>query len=388
MKKIPNRGFELIEYEYRLEKIQSIMHKNKIDILLITSEYLMRYFTGFSTQFWQSPTRPWYLIIPMNGLPKAVIPEIGSTAMQRTCVKEIHTWPSPNPQDEGISLVLKLLKEVPSTFKRIGAELGKEMTLRMPIIDFFYLQSNLSMELIDASPILWNLRMIKSNAEINKIKHVCRIVSNTYKNVPILYKKGDSERDIARKLSLDLILRGVDTIPFLPVVSGQGGVSQIIYEPTDRILQNGDILFIDTGSTFDGYFCDCNRNFSIGKASKIVNEVYEILWNSTQSVIEEVKPGLTLSYLWKIMFDQLYKYLPNKSYHGRFGHGFGLQLTEPPSISLNSQTKLVPNMVLTIEPSVEYLPGKIIVHEENIVITEDGAQLLTIRAPYSIPEII
>ena len=90
MKKIPNRGFELIEYEYRLEKIQSIMHKNKIDILLITSEYLMRYFTGFSTQFWQSPTRPWYLIIPMNGLPKAVIPEIGSTAMQRTCVKEIH----------------------------------------------------------------------------------------------------------------------------------------------------------------------------------------------------------------------------------------------------------------------------------------------------------
>ena len=82
------RGFKFIEYENRLERVQSIMYRNKIDILLITSEYFMRYFTGFSTQFWQSPTRPWFLIIPIKGFPKAVIPEIGFSAMEKHGLKK------------------------------------------------------------------------------------------------------------------------------------------------------------------------------------------------------------------------------------------------------------------------------------------------------------
>ena len=121
------RGFKLIEYENRLERVQSMMSCYNIDILLITSEFFMRYFTGFSTQFWQSPTRPWFLIIPLKGFPKAVIPEIGFNAMQKTWIKEIFTWPSPRPEDEGISLILNLIKEMPSKFNNIGAELGREM---------------------------------------------------------------------------------------------------------------------------------------------------------------------------------------------------------------------------------------------------------------------
>ena len=70
---------------------------------------------------------------------------------------------------------------------------------------------------------------------------------------------------------------------------------------------------------------------------------------------------------------------------GRLGHGVGLQLTEPPSHRPGDKTKLVPNMVITIEPGLEYLPGKMLVHEENIVVTEDGPKLLTIRAPREMP---
>jgi len=382
-----NYGFKLKEYENRLEKAQSLMHLNQIDILLITSEQFMRYFTGFSTQFWQSPTRPWYLIIPIKGLPKAVIPDIGLSAMQKTWIKEIYTWPSPRPKDEGISLISKLMNEFPSKFNYVGAELGKEMSLRMPLTDFFFLQSTLSRKIIDASSILWELRLIKSNAEIDKIKHICKIASNSFENLPSLINKGDSERDIAKKMKMDLISQGADSIPYLPVISGVGGVSQIIYEPTNRVLKSGDILFVDTGSTYDGYFCDFDRNYSIGKASKIVNDIYEILWVATQNAIELATPGLFLSDLWKLMANSLNKYLPNNFNKGRFGHSFGLQLTEPPSITFNNNMKLEPNMVLTLEPSIEFTPGKMLVHEENIVIRENGAELLTSRAPYKIVEI-
>ena len=382
------RGFKLVEYEKRLERVQSTMYRYKIDILLITSEFFMRYFTGFSTQFWQSPTRPWFLLIPLKGFPKAVIPEIGLIAMQKTWIKEIFTWPSPRPEDEGISLILNLIKEMPTKFNNIGAELGREMSLRMPLVDFFSLKSNLSKNIIDASPMLWELRIIKSNDEITKINHICKITSDAYENLPLLIKEGDTERDISRKLRIDLISRGVDSIPFLPVIAEEGGVSQIIYEPTNRRIKNGDILFIDTGSTYDGYFCDFDRNYSIGKVSDIVNDVYEILWIATQNAIDIAKPGITLSNLWQIMVEKLDKYLPKNYSYGRFGHGLGLQLTEPPSITFDNKMELVSNMVLTIEPSIEFLPGKIMVHEENIVIKQSGAELLTTRAPYKIPEIL
>lgn len=72
---------------------------------------------------------------------------------------------------------------------------------------------------------------------------------------------------------------------------------------------------------------------------------------------------------------------------GRLGHGLGLQLTEPPSNMPGDETVLEPGMVITIEPGMEYDAGKMIVHEENVVITTDGAQLLTRRAPREMPMI-
>ena len=72
---------------------------------------------------------------------------------------------------------------------------------------------------------------------------------------------------------------------------------------------------------------------------------------------------------------------------GRYGHGVGLQLTEPPSISSFDNAIIQENMVLTIEPSLEYKPGKLIVHEENIFVSKDGPVLLTKRAPKELPSI-
>jgi len=73
---------------------------------------------------------------------------------------------------------------------------------------------------------------------------------------------------------------------------------------------------------------------------------------------------------------------------GRLGHGLGLQLTEPPSHMPGDKTQLLENMVITIEPGMEYAPGKMIVHEENVWITADGPKLLTRRATRELPIIM
>ena len=68
------RGFNLAQYEFRTLKAQQLMQQHELGALLLTTETNVRYFTGFLTRFWESPTRPWYLIVPQSGKPIAVIP--------------------------------------------------------------------------------------------------------------------------------------------------------------------------------------------------------------------------------------------------------------------------------------------------------------------------
>ena len=84
---IPERGFPQIEFEQRLEKAQRLMSEKDLDVMFFCTEAEVRYFTGFLTQFWQSPTRPWFLCLPRKGNPVAVIPEIGADCMGRAGLK-------------------------------------------------------------------------------------------------------------------------------------------------------------------------------------------------------------------------------------------------------------------------------------------------------------
>ena len=381
------RGFADEEFENRTLRAQEIMHKYELDGILLTTPQNIRYFTGYDSQFWESPTRPWFVIVPLSGKPIAIVPEIGESEFKKTWLDEIKTWPSPRPEDEGVSLLKSNLENVKKTFGQIGLELGSEMALRMPISDFLKLKEVVGTNLVDGSNAIWDMRMIKTNEELKKIKFICSIASDAYNVLPSTLSIGNTEREAVHKLKIDILNRGADSVPFMPGISGQGGVSQIVCGPTDRILDDGDILFIDTGSTFDGYFCDFDRNYAFGRVASDVEKVYQILWQATEIGIKTAIPGATTNDIFNAMNKVIQDGGTIGNNVGRLGHGLGLQLTEPPSHRLGEKTVIKENMVLTIEPAMEYAPGKMIVHEENIIIQQDGAELITKRAPKEIPVI-
>jgi len=381
------KGFADEEFENRTLRAQEIMHEYELDGILLTTPQNIRYFTGYDSQFWESPTRPWFVIVPLSGKPIAIVPEIGESEFKKTWLDEIKTWPSPRPEDEGVSLLKSNLENVKKTFGQIGLEYGSEMALRMPISDFLKLKEVVGTNLVDGSNAIWDMRMIKTNEELKKIKFVCSIASDAYNALPSTLSIGNTEREAVHKLKIDILNRGADSVPFMPGISGQGGVSQIVCGPTDRILKDGDILFIDTGSTFDGYFCDFDRNYAFGRVASDVEKVYQILWQATEIGIKTAIPGATTNDIFNAMNKVIQDGGTIGNNVGRLGHGLGLQLTEPPSHRLGEKTVIKENMVLTIEPAMEYAPGKMIVHEENIVIQEDGAELITKRAPKEIPVI-
>ena len=383
--KAPIRGFSAKEFETRLANAQKIMQVYQLDSLLVTTPQNIRYFTGYDSQFWESPTRPWFVVIPATSKPIAIVPEIGESEFNKTWLDEIRTWPSPRPEDEGVSLLKATLENLKKTHGNVGAEFGKEMTIRMPIKDLEKLRKTINLNIIDGSDALWDIRMVKTNAEIEHIKYICSIASDAYNQLPSKLAIGDTERDVVRKLKIDMLQKGADSVPFMPGISGEGGVSQIVCGPTDKVLNNGDILFIDTGSTYDGYFCDFDRNYAFGEISSEVERIHETLWLATEAGIKAAIPGATTDEVWVAMNTIIQEAGTIGNNVGRLGHGLGLQLTEPPSHRPGDNTRIVENMVLTIEPVMEYAPGKMIVHEENIAITKDGSRLLTKRAPRQMP---
>ena len=380
------RGFNKIEYQKRVKDLQVNMQNNNIDLTLITSPHNFRYFTGLDSYFWESPTRPWFLLISQNKNPVAIIPSIGKTALQKTWIKEIKTWPSPQPKDEGVSELKKYINKVLPNKGNIGCELGLESHLRMSINDFDYLRNSLSnLKFIDASIIIWKQRIIKSQNEIKKIKEIILIASKVFDNFQNQINIGMTEIEICKIFKKELINEGADHTLYMSCSSGNGGYDQIICDPSDKIIQNGDIMVIDTGTTLDGYFCDFNRNYGFGSISKESINAYNYLWEATERTLDKLRPGISCAEIYESLFDVLKNTGLQSNNVGRMGHGLGLQLTEPPSIMKKDKSVLEENMIITIEPSLEYSPGKMLVHEENVLITKGGYELLSSRTPKKLP---
>lgn len=370
------RGFEEGEYRSRLSKAQALMQGNGLDAILLSTEMEIRYFTGYQTRFWESPCRPWYVIVPADGKPIAVIPSIGTDVMARTWVEDIRTWPAPQPEDEGISLLIDAL----APYTQIGTPMGPQSQLRMPLNDWAKLTR--ARPVRDDAGIVQRLRMIKSPAEIAKIQTACDTAARAFARVPEIAHSGVPLSQVFRDFQRLCLEEGADFVPYLAGAAAQGGYSDVISPASDHPLTEGDVLMLDTGLVQDGYFCDFNRNYAVGAVADDVTQAHAALIAATQAGFDAAGPDATAADLYAAMAD-----IVGATGAGRLGHGLGLNLTEWPSITANDHTPLVPGMVMTLEPGIDLADGKMLVHEENIVITHTGATWLTQLASPTLPKL-
>lgn len=384
----PQRGFASAEFEARTAKAQGLMASRGLDAMLLSTEAEVRYYSGFHTPFWQSPARPWFLVIPRQGKPVAVIPGIGAACMAITWIQDIRTWPAPKPDDDGVSLLVDTLNDLAGPTGKIGTPMGHETHVRMPAADFDKLRARVGADrFVDATSIVQAQRMVKSEAEIEKIAHICAIASDTFEAFPDFVQMGMTEREAFARMRIELLKNGADEVPYLVGSSGPGGFADVIKQPTNRILGPGDMMMLDTGAMFDGYFCDFDRNFAFGHATDDMRRAYDVVYAATEAGIAAAMPGATCVDLFNAMSGVMAANGASEGDVGRLGHGLGMQLTEWPSHTSWDQTVLEPGMVITIEPGMSFGNGFNMLHEEDIVVRENGAQLLSRRAPSSLPVI-
>lgn len=379
MTKKPQRGFLPQEYAHRLERAQTLMAEKSIDALLLTTEPEVRYFTGYLTRFWESPTRPWFLLVPASGEPIAIIPQIGEALMASTWINDIRTWVAPDLNDDGETLLADTIRENIGD-GRIAIPGGHETHLRMPLWGYERLKRAIApATFCEDHGIMRQLRLVKSGAEIEKISYACSIANAAFSQMHTIATEGMSMARLFARFQMSLLENGADFVPYVAGGKGVLGYGDVISPPGEDTLQKGDVFMLDTGATWDGYFCDFDRNFALGQVALIAADAHKKLVEATQAGFEAAKPGIQACDLFTAM-DKVLTGGSSPNQNGRLGHGLGMQLTEWPSLIPMDETPIVQGMVLTLEPSVETVDGLMLVHEENIVITQNGAEYLS--APY------
>ena len=356
------------------------MARSGLGALLLTTEVEIRYFTGFLTRFWESPSRPWFLIVPASGLPIAVIPSIGAALMAQTWVEDIRVWPAPDPADDGISLLGATLREVGGP---VGVPSGPESMLRMPLASFDAVKAASRLPFTHDHGIVARLRVVKSEAEIAKVARACAIGNRAFDRVPEIAGAGRTLSAVFRDFQRLLLEEGADCVPYVAGGAGPDGYGDVISPASDAALIAGDVLMLDTGAVWDGYFCDFDRNYAVGAASGHAALAHKQLAEAVEAGLEAARPGARACDVYTAMA----AITGAGEGAGRLGHGLGMQLTEGLSLIPQDRTELLPGMVITLEPGVTMGQGKIMVAEEDIVIRTGGAQRLTRFAGAELPVI-
>ncbi|QFT48066.1 Xaa-Pro dipeptidase [Roseivivax sp. THAF40] len=379
-------GFAPDEYRARVVRAQAAMAEAGLAALLLTTEPDIRYFSGFLTRFWESPTRPWFLVVPAEGAPIAVIPTIGRALMETTWITDIRTWRAPDLEDDGISLLAATLAEHTPPNATIGLPMGMESHLRMPLSGFFALEKALgSRQLGPDGDLVRTLRMVKSEAEIAAIRAACGVADRAFARLPEILSVGRPLSTVFRDFQSLCLSEGADWVPYVAGAAAQGGYLDVISPATYAPLARGDVVMLDTGLIRAGYFCDFDRNVSMGPAPAHIRDAHARLIDATAAGFAVARAGVTPAALFYAMAAVASDGGAAEE-AGRFGHGLGQQLTEWPSIIPADHTPLPAGTVLTLEPSVALPGGRLMVHEENIVLREDGAEWLSTPSGPALPE--
>lgn len=362
--------FDVSEYTSRYRRARELMAQSNIDALLVTDQRNYRYFTGHSPR---SLNRIALFVLPIDDDPVILCAqELGvHDAIQMSHVQDIRGFSLPFRAEA----LQQLLKEKKLSGKRIGLELEDTffcgLRTQLQPGHIATIEQSMGAAFIDASTLLWHLRMIKSQAGVTCIRRACEITSTAYQQTYQRISEGMTERRVAEILVCAMLEAGADC----PALGKQGPSGPIIIDasrpahephvPCDAPLHKGDLVHLDTGAIYNGYYADFTRSAVVGSPSNEQRTAYAEMVESVDNAIRSLSPGSRLGDIpvhW---------------------HSVGLDFVEAPfggilSKGIHGDIVAQPGMVLAIENMKSAADGTTFHFEENVLITEKGIEVLSL----------
>jgi Xaa-Pro dipeptidase len=363
--------FSKEEYELRCEKARGLMNRHGFEAILVGDEKNYRYFTGD-----RPPTknRPTFVLLPLTGNPIVIASDFGAkTARFVTHITDVRGYPMPFTY----GIVADAIRSL--SLKRVGVEYDDRIfgAFHSPMQwgEFDRMKSALSnVEFPDASELLWELRLIKTAAEIECLRRAAAITSEAFRRTFAEAQEGMEEREVAALVVSNMALLGAD-IPF----RGKPGPSSLIILdanhfpgeppiPTEKPLRKGDILHIDGGAIYKGYCSDFTRLGVVGEPTE--RQIGE--WRRARELVGEnigrLKPG--------VQFKTLTCHF----------HGIGLDAIEAPFGGMigklvHGEWTVREGMAICVEQNNYLDTGEVFAYEDIAIVRKDGPEIITLADP-------
>ena len=226
------------------------------------------------------------------------------------------------------------------------------------------------------SGALENMRSVKTESEIEKIKKAQDITEHALTAVLPYLKAGVSERDISAELTYRFLKLGADGLAFENIVAFGENASDCHHTASDRKLERGDVVLFDIGAKADGYCSDMTRTFVYGEPVRRISEVFDLVLSAQQTVLDFLKAGMTGREADSIAREIFRANGFEREFGHSLGHGVGIDIHENPRLSANNTEPLPENCVVTVEPGL-YLEKFGVRIEDMVVVKKDGIENLT-----------
>jgi len=361
----------------RQENARRLMAANHLDAVLLMEGTSLEYFSGIR---WWGGERFFAMGLPAKGAAFCVCPAFEEARAREQIAKA----------PDGEHADLRVWHEDQNPYQRVAqgfkdrgiatGSVGLEETVRF-VFEEGIAKAAPQAKLTSATPVTAGCRKVKSDHEIALMRLASKVTLTVYEAAYRALKAG-----MTRGQLQDLIVAAYERIGFSGEVSVQVGEFTAVPHGsvTTQVIHDGSIILLDDGCAVEGYVSDITRTFVLGKATDKMRAVFDIVHRAQTAALKAARPGIECQAVdaaaRKVIADAGYG--PDyKFFSHRLGHGIGMDGHEWPYLVRGNTTLLAPNMTFSDEPGI-YIPGEFGIRlEDDMHITDNGAELFTPQSP-------
>jgi len=357
-------------YTKRLNKLGAALGEAGLQALALNPGPSLTYFTGLQFLLGE---RPVVALFTPEATPALVLPQLEAGKLEELPY-EVRPFTYGEDPDMWGAVFKDAMQAAGLSAGRIGVEPGVLRFLELSLLQAAAPQA----QFVPADEAISALRLCKDADELAAMREAAGIAQRALEATLPLVKLGMSEQELANELVVQLLRAGSGPkLPFSPIVAAGPNSADPHAFPTTRPLASGELLLIDWGASYKGYFSDITRVFALGEVEAELVKIHQITAQANAAGRAAARPGVSCGEV-----DHAARQVIEKAGYGEYfthrtGHGLGIEIHEPPFIRGGNPMLLQPGMTFTIEPGI-YLPGRGGVRvEDDVVVTSDGLESLT-----------
>ena len=355
-------------FESRIKSLQDALSNHEIDALLITSSYNIAYLSGIHA--FSIEEREARILATKKSIYLFTDARYTEMVKQKAPFIQLVEVSSNNPFSKAFQKATEAenVKEIGFEEESITYKEAADLEEKFSDIEF-----------IPTVEVVEELRTIKDNEESANIKRACALTDKAYAFILKALVPNVTETEVKAQLENFMRLEGGD-LAFSSIVAFGSNSAIPHHLSNDTKLKDHDIVLLDFGAKVGGYCSDMTRTVFVGKPTEEAHKIYHATLEAQEVAIDYIKTHMTDGFELKKAHQLANSHLNKLEYPDiphSLGHGVGLQVHEMPMVSPYSDEKLVPGMVITVEPGI-YMAGIGGVRiEDTILITNTGVELLT-----------